>query len=163
MTVEPLPFDDPPRPSLPLTLQALVDSFGYEAVWRELRRLAPTVVAPSAPARWTDPETSHAAAKRSQDVGRFSAKSRQAKLLALFEMRGLTHQQATVALVGSHAAPSAFDGCRRRCSDLVAVNYIVDSGRRHKNPGSDDLSIVWEITDAGQRALRSLDETGWSR
>lgn len=163
MTADPLPFDEPPRPSLPLTLQALIDAFGYDTVFRELRRLAPTVIAASAPARWTDPETSHMASKRSQDVGRFSSKSRQAKLLALFEMRDLTDQQATIHLVGSHAAPSAFDGCRRRCSDLRAANYLFDTGRRRKNAGSDDESIVWGISEAGKVALRSIEATGWSR
>lgn len=163
MTADPLPFDDPPRSTLTVTLETLIESCGYEAVAFELRRLCPEYEVPSAPARWTDPATSHAAAKREQDVGRFSTKSRQAKLLALFNMRDLTDQQATVHLVGSHAAPSAFDGCRRRCSDLRAAGYLFDTGRRRKNPGSDDDSIVWGISAAGQRALESLDQTGWSR
>jgi hypothetical protein len=48
-------------------------------------------------------------------------------------------------------------------SDLRAVGYICDSGRRRKNPGSDDLAIVWEITEAGSRAKARLIATGWSR
>jgi len=163
MTADPLPFDDPPRLPLSPTLVALIDEHGYEDTWRELRRLAPTVVQGSAPARWTDPETSHMAAKRSHDVGRFSAKSRQAKLLQLFSMRDMTDQQATIHLVGSHAAPSAFDGCRRRCSDLRAANFLFDTGRRRKNAGSDEDSIVWGISEAGIVALRSIEDTGWSR
>lgn len=160
---DPLPFDDPPRLALPDTLAELVDTFGYDEVCRELQRFAPSMQVPSAPARWTDPLTSHMAAKRSSDVGRFSAKSRQAKLLALFNMRQMTDQGATVALVGSHAAPSAFDGCRRRCSDLRAAGFLFDTGRRRKNPGSDDDSIIWGITKAGELALEKLDTTGWSR
>jgi hypothetical protein len=167
MTTDQLPFDDLSvvlsLDDLRARIQAIIDDYGYDSLATELRYFAPGTVAASAPARWTDPETSHAAAKREQDVGRFSSKSRQAKLLELFQMRDLTDQQATIHLVGSHAAPSAFDGCRRRCSDLRAAGYLFDTGRRRKNAGSEDLSIIWGITEAGQEALRSLDATGWSR
>jgi hypothetical protein len=155
-------FDDPEE-VIGGHLGALIKHYGYDVVFRELRRLAPTFAVPSAPARPGDPETSHLASKQEIDVGRFSSKSRQAKLLQIFSMRDLTDQQATVALVGSHAAPSAFDGCRRRCSDLRAVNYLYDTGRRRKNAGSDDLAIIWGISEAGKHALECLDETGWSR
>lgn len=144
-------------------MESMCDVHGWETIDRIVRLLAPSPVAPSAPARPSDPETSHGAGPRVQDVGRFSVKSRQAKLLTLFNMRPLTDQQATVMLLGSHAAPSAFDGCRRRCSDLRAARYLTDSGKRRKNPGSDDDSIVWEITLAGQHALETIDSTGWSR
>ena len=166
MSTDSLPFDDPPVLSLDdlqLRLKALVVDYGYDTVTTELCYFAPARAVPSAPARTTDPQTSHHAAKHEQDVGRFSDKSRQAKLLALFAMRDLTDQQATIHLVGSHAAPSAFDGCRRRCSDLRAANYLYDTGRRRKNAGSDDLSIIWGITLAGRKALESIEATGWSR
>lgn len=146
-----------------LRIEAILNDYDYEAVAQGLRYFAPPVIAPSAPARSTDPETSHAAAKREQDVGRFSNKSRQAKLLELFALRDMTDQQATIHLVGTSAVPSAFDGCRRRCSDLRAAGYLHDSGRRRKNAGSDDLSIVWSITAAGRAALQALDDSGWSR
>lgn len=157
-----LPFSTPRFP-LDDTLSELVDDYGFETVVVALRRLTPTDQVPSAPARPGDPVTSHLAAKREQDVGRFSEKSRQAKLLRLFSMRDMTDQQATIALVGSYAAPSAFDGCRRRCSDLRAVNYLYDTGRKAKNQGSEELSIIWAISNAGLVALTSLDDTGWSR
>ena len=167
MTPEQLSFDDPARvlslDDLRDRIQAIIDDYGYDTLATEVRYFAPTIVAASAPARWTDPETSHMAAKVERDVGRFSAKSRQAKLLQLFSMRDLTDQQATIHLVGSHAAPSAFDGCRRRCSDLRAVGYLYDTGRRRKNAGSEDDSIVWRISEAGKAALASLDAAGWSR
>jgi len=167
MTPEPLPFDDLSRvlslEDLRSRIALLIEDYGYDDVVVELRYFRPGEVHASSPARGTDPETSQMSAKRMQDVGRFSAKSRQAKLLDLFQMRDLTDQQATIHLVGSHAAPSAFDGCRRRCSDLRAAGYLFDTGRRRKNAGSDDLSIIWGITDEGKRALRSLDDTGWSR
>jgi hypothetical protein len=75
----------------------------------------------------------------------------------------MTDQQATISLVGSHAAPSAFDGCRRRCSDLRAAHYLYDTGRRRKNAGSDDLSIIWGLSEEGKAALQRLGDTGWSR
>jgi hypothetical protein len=129
--------------------------------------LALDVPVPSAPARHTDPETSHAAAKRDQDVGRFSKDSRCAALLrAVRQMGGVTDQEATRAVVGSAVAsisPSRFEGCRRRMSDLRAAGYIADSGVRRKNPGSDDESIVWETTTRGVIALSRLADTGWSK
>jgi hypothetical protein len=154
-------FDDDPH--LLRAMEAMCDVHGWETIERIVRLLGPSPEVPSAPARWTDPETSHSAGPRVQDVGRFSTKSRQAKLLQQFAMHPLTDQQATVSIVGSHAAPSAFDGCRRRCSDLRAAHFLTDSGKRRKNAGSDDDSIVWEITLNGQHALELLDRTGWSR
>ena len=139
-----------PHLDLPDTITALIVKFGHADVEAEVRRQHPTLVAGSAPARWSDPETSHLASNREPDVGRFSTKSRQAKLLAVFNGDDLTDQQATIRLVGSHASPSAFDGCRRRCSDLRAVHYLADSGARRRNAGSDDESIVWMITHTGK-------------
>lgn len=152
-----------PQPPLIDTLRELIQTYGYNEVRHELILLSPVQAVPSAPARSTDPTTSHEAGPRSHDVSRFGAKSRQAKLLAVFATQPLTDQQATVRVVGASAVPSAFDGCRRRCSDLRAAGYVVDSGRRRKNPGSDDFSVVWEITLAGMDAIRSLDRFGWSR
>jgi hypothetical protein len=142
---------------------ALVEQYGYETVLASVTRWAPARKVPSAPARVTDPETSHLAAKREPDVGRFSERSRSAKLLRAFSTQPLTDQQATVRVVGASAVPSAFDGCRRRCSDLRAAGYLADSGRRRKNPGSDDESIVWMITVPGRQAVANLDHYGWSR
>ncbi len=146
------------------TIADLVNDYGYHTVLASVTRWAPARKVPSAPARSTDPETSHLAAEPGvPDVGRFSGKSRQARLLAVFNGQPLTDQQATVRVIGAAAVPSAFDGCRRRCSDLRAAGYIADSGRRRKNPGSDDDSIVWQITIAGKQALDNLDKYGWSR
>jgi len=141
----------------------LVERHGHAAVRYELDRHRPVNAVPAAPARHTDPETSHRAAKADRDVSRFSATSRQAKLLAVVGGRPSTDQEAAIRVVGIHAAPSAFDGCRRRMSDLRAAGYLLDSGFRRHNPGSDDDSIVWEITLAGEKALDSLNLIGWSR
>lgn len=159
----PLPFDTNTEDRLLSDLTVIIEHYGYENVVRAVRRMTPTIVVGSAPARWTDPETSHQAAKREQDVGRFSQMSNSAKLLQLFTMRDMTDQQATIALVGTGAAPSAFEGIRRRCSDLRAARFLYDTGRRHKNLASNDESIVWGLSEAGKLAVERLDETGWSR
>lgn len=155
-------FDEPvPEPDA--TLCRLIDIHGYELVAERLRYLAPTVEAPSAPARRGDPVTSHLAAEHEPDVGRFGYNSRQAKLLYLMSTGDFTDQQAAMRIVGATAAVSALEGCRRRMSDLRAVHFLYDTGKRHKNTGSDEDSIVWGITEAGRQALISLDDTGWSR
>lgn len=157
-------FDDPSEDDrLSMEVADLVGRYGFKAVFYEVERHTPLTLAHSAPARNTDPETSHAAAKTEQDVGRFGAKSRQARLLAVFSGGDFTDQQAAIRVVGAGAVPSAFDGCRRRCSDLRAAGLLADSGKRRRNTGSDDESIVWMITLAGERALRNLDEKGWSK
>lgn len=121
----------------------------------------------SAPARNTDPHTSQDAADRlcTTDVSRFSARSRQARLLEAFRRDDLTDQEATeVVLRGeTDVGRSAFDGCRRRCSDLRAAEFLADSGARRKNPGSPDDAVVWTITTRGIVACRQLEATGWSR
>lgn len=155
-----LPFDND---DLRDHLAVLIRDHGYIKVMDQLRLMMPTIIAASAPARWTDPDTSHAAAKRSQDVGRFSSRARSAKLLAVLATGDYTDQEATTRVVGRSVPPSVFEGCRRRMSDLRAVNYIIDSGARRNNAGSEEDSIVWTITDAGRGALSWLDATGWSR
>lgn len=162
---EPTLFEDADlHDPLAEAVAALVTQFGYPAVLYEVERHAwPPRAVPSAPARRSDPETSHLAAKREADVGRFSDRSRSAKLLRCFAHDDLTDQQATTRIVGAQAAISAFEGCRRRCSDLRAARYLYDTGKRRKNTGSDDEAIVWGISDAGREALTRLGETGWSR
>jgi len=143
-------------------IATLVSEYGYDAVASELHMHAPPI--PSAPARPTDPETSHLASKHDDDVARFSARSRQAKLLALFRKNQvLTDQQAALSLLGWGVAISKLEGCRRRMSDLRAAGYLMDSGRRDHNTGSNDESIMWSITLAGHRALDNIERTGWSK
>lgn len=152
-------------PTLPGELDRLVLQYGWQAVYSEVLRCQPGPVrpVPSAPARPTDPETSQMAGPRERDVRRFSDRSRQAKLLRSFAITNLTDQQATIRVVGIHASPSAFEGCRRRCSDLRAAGLLYDTGRRRKNAGSEDESVVWGITDVGRQAIRNLDRAGWSQ
>jgi len=153
------------QPSDPLTeiVADLVARYGWSAVSIEVAMHKPGVTAASAPARPTDPITSHQAAKTESDVGRFSRNSRQARLLSAFGAQHLTDQLATVLVLGTEAPQSQFDGCRRRCSDLRAAGYLYDTGAKMRNPGSVDDSIVWGITRAGQVALANLNEKGWSR
>jgi hypothetical protein len=141
----------------------LVQRYGYDAVRIELGYHQPLSVVASAPARVTDPETSHEAGPRSADLSRFSAHSRQAKLLMVIASQNLTDQQAALRVMGSSATPSRLEGCRRRMSDLRAAGYISDTGLRRHNVGSDDESIVWRLTLAGEKALANLANTGWSR
>lgn len=142
----------------------LVALHGWRAVNRAVAAQRPSPrSARSAPARSTDPETSHLAARHDPDVSRFSDRSRQAKLLMVFGGQPMTDQQAAIRVVGGQAAPSAFEGCRRRCSDLRAAGYLADSGRRHLNMGSSEAAIVWQITIAGRAAITNLGTTGWSR
>jgi hypothetical protein len=159
-----------PDPQLPFNPPTLADRvaeliviYGYPEVDREVRRQIPTMIIGSAPARPTDPETSHMAAKKEQDVGRFTERSKKAKLLYLYSTGNFTQQQAAVRIVGAHAAISAIEGTRRRVGDLVACRFVYDAGKRAKNQGSDDDAIVWGISEAGREALILLDDTGWSR
>lgn len=156
-------FDDEVADELFGAVSDLVARHGFKAVLYEVERHRPVRSVPSAPARHADPATSHAAAKTEADVSRFRGTSRQAKLLAVFAAGDYTDQQAAIRVVGIHASPSAFDGCRRRCSDLRAAGLLFDTGKRRKNTGSDDESIVWGATHAGRDALVKLAETGWSR
>jgi hypothetical protein len=153
-------FDDD---SLPATVADLVGRYGYVAARAEVELHRPVESVPSAPARHTDPETSHAAARTEPDVSRFSIRSRQSKLLHVFIGAPRTDHEATARVVGVHAVPSAWDGCRRRCSDLRAAGYLADTGIRRRNPGSNEDSIVWQVTLAGLTAIHELDTSGWSR
>jgi hypothetical protein len=146
-----------------------------EPTVEDLRGIADDVAQPirldqggsSFPARATDPSTSQASGERNAtpDVGRFSNRARQARLLEAFgdHNDGLTHFEAATLVLGEGEFHTRLDGCRRRCSDLRQAGYIVDSGMRRKNPGSPDDSIVWVITDQGRQALVNLHSTGWSR
>lgn len=85
------------------------------------------------------------------------------RLLRVFAVEPRTDYEATAAVVGITAPPTVWDGCRRRCSDLRASNYIVDSGERKHNSLSPDMAIVWKISDAGLAAIAHLDDDGWSK
>lgn len=119
------------------------------------------------PARSDDPETSQSAAerigKKNPDLGRFSGKSRQCKLLLLFSSGDHTDTEAAILLLGLDALPGPFQGCRRRCSDLRAAGYIEDTLARRCNDGTPDEAMVCAITDKGWIALRRIAETGWSK
>lgn len=120
---------------------------------------------PSAPARPTDPDTSHKASKKEPDVrrfGEFSHKARLLRVLAREPVTPLTAQEMALAVVGHMASVSKIEGCRRRVSDLVKAKFIVDSGKRAENAGAGTDSILWEITDEGRRAIERLNDTGWS-
>ena len=155
-------FDDQGDPLGDALLQLIVD-YGYDTVLYKLRYLAPVVEAPSAPARPSDPETSHQAAKAEVDVGRFTSRSKKYGMLQNYARRDMTDQEAALSVLDAATPLATINGTRRRVSELRVANFIMDTGRRRKSPGSDDESMVCAITDAGHRALASLDETGWSK
>lgn len=126
----------------------------------------PAHATPSATSRFGDQHTSTAAGAKvaSTDVGRFSIKSRQAGLLqAIIDNDGLTAVEATMRVLHDDVSHAAFEGCRRRVSDLLRAGYIEDSGRTRQNPGSDTDSIVWVATRAGADAYARLVTDGWSK
>jgi hypothetical protein len=113
--------------------------------------------------RTTDPDTAQAAGRRhSGDVRRFSAKSRQAKLLRALVSEPMTAQEAALKVLEGGAPISAVESCRRRVSDLKQAGFVLDSGERRHNQGSPDESVVWKATLAGVFALEWINETGWS-
>jgi hypothetical protein len=113
--------------------------------------------------RTADPQTSVKAGQRhSGDVHRFSAKSRQAKLLRALVSEPMTAQEAALKVLEGGAPISAVESCRRRVSDLKQAGFVLDSGERRHNEGSPDESVVWKVTLAGVFALEWINETGWS-
>jgi hypothetical protein len=90
---------------------------------------------------------------------RFTASSRQAKLLAEFDARPMTDFEAARRIMPPDPEHlRSFDATRRRCSDLRAAGYIEDSGKPLRG-----MAKIWQITETGREALRRLLETGWSR
>lgn len=125
--------------------------------------LVADVPVPSAPARSTDPDTSHAASKTEPDLRRFHRSTDQAKILAALNERPMTHHEVAALLLETGQTTSTFDGCRRRGSDLGKVGFIADSGVRRRNAHSGKKAIVWQVTTLGHMALQRLAETEWSR
>lgn len=145
---------------LAIDLGDLVHLWGFDAVEAALGRIKIQMSGPlaSAPARDTDPRTSHAAAKRVQDVRRFSSKSQCGKLLSFFVLvSSATDKQATDHVMTPYAEVGKWEGCRRRCSDLRAAGYIDDSGSER------DGRIVWQPTPEGRAAHHRMQVTGWTR
>jgi hypothetical protein len=142
-------------------LAGLVTHFGYTAVEHALADIKREMDGPipSAPARHTDPRTSHAAAKTEPDVRRFGRNSAAGRLLSVFAYApdGLTDYEATTKVIGNDTEVTKFEGVRRRCSDLRRAGYIADSGTE-----SDTGRIVWKITAYGDEAFYRMKLSGWS-
>lgn len=141
-------------------LGGLVELWGFDAVEAALGRIKIQMAGPvgAAPARSSDPHTSHAAAKRVIDVRRFSQKSQCGKLLSFFVLVGAaTDAQATDHVMTHYAEHKLWEGCRRRCSDLRAAGYIEDTGAEH------DGRIVWRPSPEGRAAHSRMQLSGWTR
>jgi hypothetical protein len=146
------------RDKIDAVLRTLVADHGFDPVEAALGRIKVEMSGPvpSAPSRPTDPRTS--VGSRMSDVRRFSRNSHSARLLTVFGRTAATDAEATVQVMGPPGdSVSAWEGCRRRCSDLRAAGYIEDTGLEV------DDRVVWVITPAGERALNRLSATGWSR
>jgi len=165
MTYEQLTIDGSPvRPSPQRPPSPCPTCHGTGSVSAEVHA-ALTAPVPSAGARTADPATSRQSGQRvrSDDVQRFSSRSRQGKLLDVFAKHPSTdYEAAAKVLSGTEYSISSFEGTRRRCSDLRRAGYIHDTGLRRHNAGSPDESIVWSVTGRGMIALRTLHDTGWS-
>jgi hypothetical protein len=159
-------FDEPDEPPvsreqvLAIDLGDLVGLWGFDAVEEALGRIKIQMAGPvgAAPARPSDPRTSHAASKSNGDVRRFSSKTYAGRLLSFFVMIGAaTDKQATDHVMTTYAEIAKWEGCRRRCSDLRAAAYIRDTGAEH------DGRIVWEPTPEGRAAYHRMQVSGWTR
>lgn len=141
-------------------LRALVQRDGWDRVSLELGRLEPDRPVAAHGSRTGDPETSTAAARRHQtdDVGRFSDRSRKAELLMLFALGdSWTPREAATRL-------GYAEGTRRRISDLKAARFIRGTGFKRSNPPPEaGEAETYVITELGLRAARRLKRTGWSR
>ena len=97
---------------------------------------------PPAHARWSDPPTSHEAARsvtRIRESQRF--------ILSVLQAEGpLTDEElfAAVTRRGRKISPS---GCRTRRNELVKFGLVRDSGRHRRLP-SGRWSVVWAVTNA---------------
>jgi len=148
---------------LDTALKMLIFTYGHPKVTNRLAYLKPTKRVASAPARETDPETSHIAEKNEKDVGRFTISARKAKVLFWYANHNGTDQQAALAVLPVDAPPSHIDDARRRSSELREVGFIYDTGDRDYNDGSNDPSIVNGIGREGRTAIILLLATGCSR
>ena len=93
--------------------------------------------------------------------GRFSKRSRQAKLLAVVLADPMTAAEATrQILAGTEYDIATFEGTRRRVSDLHKAGLIQSHGMAAGEHG--DEAIVWAVTSRGRIAYSTLKETGWS-
>lgn len=172
-------FDDPTPTvhSVDQYVQAVIDMFGFDRTEAALGRIKIQMAGPVPQIGQRDPDQRTSIGHRSADVRRFSSNSHSARLLLAFEDAtnrhhlyaiglparpapdGLTDAEATNRACGlaEDVGLSRWEGCRRRCSDLRAAGYIIDTGIER------DGRIVWAVTDQGRRACNLLRETGWSR
>lgn len=166
---------DQTSPNLIRDLNELCDKYGPRGVAETLEQLHPGAhPAPavgSFPARSSDPGTSDLAASRhsTTDVGRFTDKSLQARMLREIARRPNTAYLAAVQCVPTDAFNDArkwmqrVETARKRASDLLRAGYVADSGRTRENPGADTPSVVLEVTPAGRIAIVKLDADGVSK
>jgi hypothetical protein len=162
---QPSLLDEPepePEPDVNDEVAALVDRYGLAAVDTALIRIRIAKSGepiPSAPGRATDPATSQV--RKMVNVRRFRRTSYAGRLLNAFAMNDSTHFEATLFVLGEGGSHTQWDGCRRRCSDLVAAGYIAPTGDTRQNPGGSEAE-VYDLTPEGAEAWARMVDTGWS-
>lgn len=97
-------------------------------------------------ARRSDPQTSHDAADSISDI---ELRLRQAAVLKLFEVMGPMEHQRLIAAYTAHGLrlglpKQSESGIRTRCSELVSLGRVKDSGARVMLP-SGRKSIIWTL------------------
>ena len=97
---------------------------------------------PSTHARGSDPDTSHAAARRLTQK-----RTMMRNLLEGFWVCRMTASQAA-----TFCDYTAEDGAWKRVSDLATAGLICDTGERKPGP-TGRSQIVWQITQKGKEAL----------
>lgn len=162
MSQESLFDTDPPTPvdELAAALAELIARYGFDPVESALGRIKVQMAGPvgPAPARTSDPRTSHAKTRRVVDVRRFSNKSQCGKLLSFYCLVGAaTDKQAADHVMTPYAEIGKWEGCRRRCSDLRAANYIefIDTEL--------EARLISQPTPEGRAAFHRMQTTGWTR
>ncbi len=94
---------------------------------------------PPAHARWSHPETSHAAARSVRNI-----RASQRAILALFHKYGSMTLEELACRAKSADLPMSESGVRTRCSELVRLGELRDTGSS-KPSRSRRRCIVWGL------------------
>lgn len=112
--------------------------------------------APATPARATDPQTSHDAAR---SVRKETLHRGQLAVLRVLAEGRMTHEALleryeVLVVVGDPESfpPQSQSGLRTRCAELVDKGYVKDSGMKERLR-SRRWAVRWEITESGRALL----------
>lgn len=111
--------------------------------------------APATPARATDPQTSHDAAR---SVRKETLHRGRLAVLRVLAPERMTHEtlleryEARSFIDPEHFPPQSQSGLRTRCAELVDKGYVKDSGMKERLR-SRRWAVRWEITESGRALL----------